>query len=67
MRLISSSKTVSASAAILIFLLTFAACGEQEAASRSPRLENLESLEQFEELFNHDRGVPRIVLLLSPT
>lgn len=30
-------------------------------------LHELNSLEQFREAFNRDQGVPRIVLLLSPT
>ena len=30
-------------------------------------LTDLHSLEEFRELFNQDEGVPRLVLLLSPT
>ncbi|MGH9366492.1 MAG: hypothetical protein ACRD3M_02310 [Thermoanaerobaculia bacterium] len=36
-------------------------------SAASPKLEELADLEQFRRLFNQGRGIPRIVLLLSPT
>jgi hypothetical protein len=33
----------------------------------APRLEELVDFDQFRRLFNEGRGIPRIVLLLSPT
>lgn len=39
-----------------------------QAPGHAPNtLHELNSLEQFRQAFNRDQGVPRIVLLLSPT
>jgi hypothetical protein len=42
-------------------------CANSETVAPPRPLHDLQSLAEFRELFNRDRGKPRLVLLLSPT
>jgi hypothetical protein len=53
--------------ALLPLLLAMVPAQAEERTAVSSPLQDLSSLEQFQELFNRDEGKPRIALLLSPT
>jgi hypothetical protein len=52
---------------LLPLLLAMVPAQAEERTVVSSPLQNLASLEQFQEIFNRDQGVPRVVLLVSPT
>jgi hypothetical protein len=56
-------KTKTRNGAVLAFLLLALAPGQ----AQQPELKPLRSLEQLEQSFDSDAGIPRLVLLLSPT
>lgn len=55
-------------AMLALYLSTFLGISRGAgAADASPDLRDLDSVEQFRGLYNAKAGVPRLVLLLSPT
>lgn len=54
----------------LLFLATviFEGCAAaQGAPNSSNRISDLQNLEQFRQIFNEEKGTPRLILLVSPT
>lgn len=73
----TSRRLATVAAALLALTLSVAACSggssddagttATQAPAQSDVLTDLTSVEQLRTRFNADRGVPRLLLLLSPT
>ena len=53
--------------AVLLLGIGLAGAAKAEGPGAAARLRDLQSVDQLKVIFNHDSGMPRLVLLLSPT
>ena len=54
-------------AVLAVMVSALAACGQPTQSQTEPTLNDLQSIEEFQALFDTDVGVPRLVLIVSPT
>ncbi len=52
---------------VLVLGIGLAGAATAESPTAGARLRDLQSVDQLKVIFNHDSGMPRLVLLLSPT